>query len=282
MPDQRRATIIQARATSSAAADTSVAMTRQAGRSVARASAMAPQPVPRSATAAAGVYRGEVRIAAEHGGELAMPLAFTVRKGTLDPVDIPAGPWGHTIDLPWYEDEAAAWNRAVAVKSLQKLREYGFTSVSGLPVVTFHGFKDGKPQFDFKQGDAQMKLLKENGFTMPIVSYCAFNGLNTYFKDEAAMKAAGFSDYSEFIKAVFGAVQKHADEAGWLPVYWNIGDEPAGDDVIRSAENAEAFRKAFDVDDGAVLIVKSVNGQHRPERRAELEALAAGRADIRF
>ena len=59
------------------------------------------------------------------------------------------------------------------------------------------------------------------------------------------MKAAGFSDYSAFIKAVFTAVQKHADEAGWLPVYWNIGDEPTGDDVVRAADNAEAYRQAF-------------------------------------
>ena len=48
-----------------------------------------------------------------------------------------------------------------------------------------------------------------------------------------------------FFGAVFGAVQRHADAAGWLPVYWNIGDEPVGDDVPRSAENAEAYRKAF-------------------------------------
>ena len=58
-----------------------------------------------------------------------------MRKGTLDAVDIPAGPWGHTIDLPWYEDETAEWNRDMAVKSLKKLREYGFTTASGLPVA---------------------------------------------------------------------------------------------------------------------------------------------------
>ena len=59
------------------------------------------------------------------------------------------------------------------------------------------------------------------------------------------MRAAGFSDYSKFIKAVFSAIQQHADEAGWLPVYWNIADEPVGDDVRRAGENAEAYREAF-------------------------------------
>jgi hypothetical protein len=197
------------------------------------------------ATVQPGTYQGTVRLEAEKGGRLELPLQFVVRKGTLDAVDLPAGPFSYTIDLPWFENEAADWNRNMAAKSLQKLRAYGFTTVTGLPVVTFKGFKDGTPQLDFSQGDAQMKLLKDNGFTMPVVSYCAFNGLHTYYKDEAAMKAAGFADYSEFIKAVFAPIQKHADEAGWLPVYWNIGDEPVGDDVLRSAANAEAYRKAF-------------------------------------
>jgi hypothetical protein len=90
-----------------------------------------------------------------------------------------------------------------------------------------------------------MKMFREAGFSMPVISYCALGGLNAYFKDEGAMRAAGFSDYSEFIRALFTPVQKHADKAGWLPVYWNIGDEPIGDDLTRSAENAEAYRKAF-------------------------------------
>lgn len=42
----------------------------------------------------------------------------------------------------------------------------------------------------------------------------------------------------------------------------------------------EAFRKAFAPGEGAVLIVKSINGQHRPDRQAELVAAADGREDI--
>jgi hypothetical protein len=194
---------------------------------------------------APGLYRGAIKIVAEKGGSLDVPVEFTVRKGALDAVDIPVGPWGHTIDLPWDGPEAAAWNRSMADKSLKKLSEYGFTTCSGLPVVTYRGFKKGVPEFDFSTGDRQMQLLRENGFSMPVVSYCAFNGLNTYYRDDAAMKAAGFSDYSQFIKALFGAVQQHAEQANWLPVYWNLGDEPLGDDLTRSAQNAEAYRKAF-------------------------------------
>ena len=54
------------------------------------------------------------------------------------------------------------------------MREYGFTTCSGLPVVTYRGFKDGAPGLDFSVGDEQMKQLREAGFTMPVVSYCAF------------------------------------------------------------------------------------------------------------
>lgn len=197
------------------------------------------------ADAAPGEYRGTLRIQAERGGEVTLPLRFAVRKGTLDAVDLPAGPFSHTIDLPWYEEEAAERNRELASRSLAKLREYGFTTASGLPVVRYLGFKDGKPQFDFSQADRQMELFRQHGFEMPVVTYCPPDGLNLYYRDEAAMKAAGFTDYSQFIKAVFTGIQAHAERAGWLPVYWNIGDEPLGDDLTRSAENAEAYRRAF-------------------------------------
>lgn len=42
----------------------------------------------------------------------------------------------------------------------------------------------------------------------------------------------------------------------------------------------EAFRQAFQPDDGALLVLKSVNGQHRPEQRAQLEAATEDRPDI--
>jgi glycosyltransferase involved in cell wall biosynthesis len=42
----------------------------------------------------------------------------------------------------------------------------------------------------------------------------------------------------------------------------------------------EAYHRAFAPDDGAVLVVKSVNGRHRPERHAEVMALVEKRRDI--
>ena len=91
-----------------------------------------------------GVYRGRVTLAFQQGGSRELPLEFTVHSGTLDVVDVPAGPWGHTIDLPWEGAEADAWNRDMAAKSLRKLREYGFTTASGLPVIAYRGFQSGR------------------------------------------------------------------------------------------------------------------------------------------
>ena len=199
------------------------------------------------ANTAAGLYTGRITITPEHGQAIAVPLTYRVYPGTLDAVDIPVGPWSHTIGIPWdgSDPKAQAWNDTMAERSLLKLRDYGFTSFSGLPEVHYLGFKQGKPQLDFSVGDRQMERARRCGFTMPVITYCGFPGLDLYHRDEAAMRAAGFSDYSKFIKAIFSAVQAHADEANWLPVYWNLGDEPMGDELVRAAENAEAYRAAF-------------------------------------
>ena len=198
------------------------------------------------AAAKPGAYKGRVTIRPEKGAAAEVPLELTVRSGTLDPVDVAAGPWSYTIGTPWYGDDpaSAAFNHEMTAKSLRKMREYGFTTFSGIPAVAYKGFKEGKPVLDFTAADAQMKMAKDAGF-LAVVSYGSGLSINMYYQDTDKMKAAGFSDYSEFIKALFGEIQKHADAEGWLPVYWNLGDEPIGDDLRRSAENAEAYRKAF-------------------------------------
>jgi glycosyltransferase involved in cell wall biosynthesis len=41
-----------------------------------------------------------------------------------------------------------------------------------------------------------------------------------------------------------------------------------------------AYRRCFGPDEGALLVIKTMNGVHRPERRREVEAAAADRSDI--
>jgi hypothetical protein len=59
------------------------------------------------------------------------------------------------------------------------------------------------------------------------------------------MQAAGFKDYSEFVKMVYAAIEQHAQEKGWLPVYWNLGDEPSAEDLKSAIANATAYGIAF-------------------------------------
>ena len=201
-----------------------------------------------------------------------MHVDFRVRAGTLDAVDIPAGPFSYTIDLPWYEDDpkTADYNRQTTLASLRKMREYGFTTCSGFPHIAYRGFKYGKPVLDFTAADAEMKLAKELGF-LAVVSYGGgVSGIDAYYQDTAAMTGAGFKDYAAFIRAVYGEVQKHADAAGWLPVYYNLGDEPVGDDLVRSAENAEAYRRAFPKGPPYFSAASSFTGNNRQDPHLRL------------
>jgi hypothetical protein len=180
-----------------------------------------------------GLYKGRVTIETEKGGKADMPVEFRVRAGTLDEVDIPAGPWG--CDIAYVDQD----------NCLKKMREYGFTDFSSGPTVRYSGFKDGKPQLDFTAADKLMATAKEMGFRGVVFYSTLVYGYNAYFMDTAAMEAAGFNDYSQFIKALYTEVQKHADQQGWIPYFINLGDEPIGDDVVRAAVNCEAYGKAF-------------------------------------
>ena len=63
------------------------------------------------ADAKPGVYQGVMTIRSERGKTATIPLEFRVRSGTLDPVDIPAGPFGYTIGIPWYGNDP--WPRVI-------------------------------------------------------------------------------------------------------------------------------------------------------------------------
>jgi len=199
------------------------------------------------AGAAPGIYTGQAIFTPQHGVARAVPLRFTVRKGSLDAMDVPVGPWGGRVGTPWYDDDPLAKGFAADIteKGLLLLRAYGFTMFSGVPYVTYQGFKDGRPVLDFSAADRQMADARKFGF-LAVNSYGAgVAGLNAYYQDEAQMRAAGFADYSAFLRAIYSAVERHGEEKNWLPVYWNIGDEPGGDDLKRSADNAAAYLKAF-------------------------------------
>ena len=125
------------------------------------------------------------------------------------------------------------------------MRDHGFTACTGLPSIAYRGFDRGKPTLDFEQADASMRLVKELGF-LAVGSYGGgVSGFNAYNQDSGAMSSAGFTDYTAFVKAIYSAIGQHAEQNGWIPVYYNLADEPLGDDLVRAAENAEKYRQAF-------------------------------------
>lgn len=196
---------------------------------------------------AAGIYSGRIDFTPQQGAPMSLPLRFTVRKGALDPADIPIGPWGGRIGTTWFADDprTVAFGADMTEKSLLALRAHGFTMFTGVPYVVYKGFAAGQPVFDFTFADRQMDDARKYGFRA-VNSYGAgVIGLDAYHRDLEQMKHAGFTDYSAFIKAIYSAIDAHARQKEWLPVYWNLGDEPVGDALTASIENARAYRAAF-------------------------------------
>jgi hypothetical protein len=198
------------------------------------------------ANTAPGVYEGKLLVTQAGSAALSMPMRFTVRKGTLDAVTIPVGPFGGSIRAPWIEGDPESQRAAEQLyeKSLRLLRERNFTMFSGIPTIPYE-IKDGHPTLHFYEADRQMRQAKNLGF-VAVSSYGAgIGGITAYFQDLDKMKASGYSNYTSFIRAVYNKVQQHARENDWITVFWNIGDEPLGEELNRSLENAKAYRAAF-------------------------------------
>lgn len=193
----------------------------------------------------AGDYAGQVTLTFADGRRDTLDLRVRLYATPLDELDLPVGPWGCNIDLPWYREDLGDRPREMYRRCLAKMREYGLTTFSGIPSLSVSGWRNGLPQIDFRRADEQMADARAAGFTMTVVNYgSAIGGFDNYFIDNAAMQRGGFKDYVSFLRAVLAEIDAHAKAAGWLPVAWNLGDEPLGDAVGRSAANAKAWREA--------------------------------------
>ncbi|MBM3500152.1 MAG: hypothetical protein FJX74_15965, partial [Armatimonadetes bacterium] len=74
-----------------------------------------------------GVYEGAIDLAFEGGETERIRLSARLFATPLDELDVPAGPWGCDIPLPWYGEDLGDRNREMYRKCLAKLREYGCT-----------------------------------------------------------------------------------------------------------------------------------------------------------
>ena len=197
---------------------------------------------------APGTYQGQITVKPAHGAAQSVPLKITVLPFALDPVtDIPAGPTGYGIGLRWdsADPKTAAWNEQMLHKCLTAIRDAGCNTVTGFPNI---GVKaaGGKVTLDFSLADQQMKLLRAHGFDQMIDSYGTNLGYKMYGvqggPDEAFAKNAGFADMDSFLKALYGQIEEHAKANNWLPIAWNLCDEPIGDKAKWAARNAEAHQ----------------------------------------
>jgi hypothetical protein len=192
-----------------------------------------------------GAYTGKVNLVFADGTQDSLVLSARLFATPLDEADVPAGPWGCSTDLPWYAEDLGGYNDEMFGKCLAKMREYGLTTFSGIPTIRLVGWQDGKPDLDFSRADQEMAAAKAAGFKGTVINYNGgIQGFNNYLVDTGAMQAAGFTDYTEFLRAILTAVDDHARAAGWLPVAYNLCDEPIGEAIAPTAENAQAWRAA--------------------------------------
>jgi len=193
----------------------------------------------------AGAYKGKVKLTFADEKTDALDVTARLFATPLDELDVPAGPWGCTISLPWYQEDLGDYDQVMFRKCLAKMREYGCTTFSGIPTLRIRGWQNGKPDLDFTRADQEMAEAKAAGFRSMVVNYNGgIGGFDNYFVDDGAMRNAGFTKYDDFLRAVLTEVDAHARAAGWLPVAFNLCDEPIGDALARSATNAQAWRAA--------------------------------------
>ncbi len=194
----------------------------------------------------AGVYSGKVNLRFADGRTDSLPIHIRLFATRLEELDVAAGPWGSALDLPWFASDLGDYRREMFRKSLAKMREYGCTTFSGIPTLEIRAWKDHVPEIDFTRADQEMSDARAMGFRSVVINYNGgIGGFDNYKIDTSAMRAAGFESYTEFLSAILKIVDAHARASGWLPVAYNLCDEPIGDTAIAdAAANARAWREA--------------------------------------
>jgi len=182
--------------------------------------------VPREA--AAGVYRGALRIVNQAGKSLLhVPLELAVSSAVLNrETDFLMGYFGLTPPNLVPADQ----RDRILDETLQMLRSHGMNAVSGGPALRLTGWKEGRPEIDFHQVDRFVERLKANGLGRAVNGYggLRFAGLHDgYTKGQTGRKVEQQSGlaYPEALRRAWQAVDAHARQAGWPLIYYAMCDE---------------------------------------------------------
>ena len=173
-----------------------------------------------------GLYSGEVQIRAT-GLKLKIPVGIDVVPVALDEPDFTMGPFG--IHVP----EGIVDRKKALHDLFLMLKENGMNSFSGGPGVTFSGFDAaGKPMLDFAACDELMEAARAAGFTKEIDSYGG-PGMVQNLHDSYTVGETGHAwekktgkTMGELLKIVWTAIAAHAKEVQWLPITYELTDEP--------------------------------------------------------
>ena len=203
-----------------------------------------------AADAPAGVYKGQVTLRPAKAAAQTIPISVRVLPITLDEVgELAVGPWGVWIRPGnWEGPQANAWTWTMFDKALTVLRADGWTSFSAVPSIKVKA-ADGKVAFDFTEADKQMEMIRAKGFRHMISAYGSDAEMGYSLKgqgdgvDAAAATGAGFADFDSFLKAIWLPIDQHAKEKNWVPVAYNLCDEPGGERIKRAVLTALAHRK---------------------------------------
>ncbi|HSI37254.1 MAG TPA: hypothetical protein VK986_26945 [Tepidisphaeraceae bacterium] len=198
--------------------------------------------VPRDARP--GQYGGSVHLRAGRMSEH-VNFGVDVQPFPLDEPDFMMGVFGVHVPRPIAQARGDDAMRDL----LRVMREYGMNSFSGGPSVKFSGYDAaGKPVLDFAAVDKFMALAREAGFTKPLIAYGGPGGIEglhgSYVVGEVGRnweQKLG-KPFGQILGEVWAAHRDHAKAANWLPVLYEMTDEPR---VLKQAQDQVELMKLY-------------------------------------
>jgi len=191
--------------------------------------------------------RGEVRLTFDDGRTDVIPVQVRVHPFTLDEPDVEIAILGSTPIYPLSDDFSEIDEKALSEVPavLSALREHGMTAATGGFAPILQGYSGSSPELDFARADFFMDSYREAGFSRELNSYFGFNivGFDPYSADHGTASQYGRT-FEDFLQDIYGEVDDHAAAASWMPVTWNLGDEPRGEGIDTTVELASAYSAA--------------------------------------
>ena len=204
--------------------------------------------IPRDTTP--GTYEGLLTLKPKAAARWQCGLVVRVLPFALDPItDVPVGPWGSGIGSHWFgnDDATREWNSTMFEKALDVLKELGCTSFSGRPRGLRVTLANGEVTLDAAAADREMALIRSKGFQHTISNYgTGIGGAYPLYRgiSDAEARRKGFDDAADLMRKMWKAIDDHAVANDWVPVAWNLCDEPGGAAIGPIVKNSRMHKEA--------------------------------------